>query len=76
MRPNACARRESSSTASFSVYRQAADDIYPIAGSTKLADLPMEQPTRFELSVKVRVAHDFGLTLTPTILACADEVIE
>ena len=58
------------------VYRQAADYTYPIAGGTKPADLPIEQPTRFELSVNVRVARDLGITLTPTILACADEVIE
>ena len=48
----------------------------PIAGGTKPADLPIEQPTGFELSVNVRVARDLGITLTPTILACADEVIE
>jgi putative ABC transport system substrate-binding protein len=58
------------------VYRQAADCIYPIAGGTKPADPPIEQPTGFELSVNVRVARDLGITLTPTILACADEVIE
>ena len=52
------------------------DYIYPIAGGTKPADLPIEQPTRFELSVNVRVARDLGITLTPTILACAEEVIE
>ena len=54
------------------VYRQAADYIYPIVGGTKPADLPI----RFELSVNVRVARDLGITLTPTNLACADEVIE
>ena len=58
------------------VCRQAADYIYPIAGGTKPADLPTEQPTRFELSVNVRVARDLGITLTPTLLARAVEVIE
>jgi putative ABC transport system substrate-binding protein len=44
--------------------------------TTKPADLPIEQPARFELSVNGRVARDLGITLTPTILACAEEVIE
>ena len=44
--------------------------------TTKPTDLPIEQPTRFELSVNGRVARDLGITLTPTILAGAEEVIE
>ena len=58
------------------MFRRSADFVDKILRGAKPGDIPVEQPTKFDLVINLKTAKALGLDLPPTLSAQADEIIE
>ena len=58
------------------LYRRGASYVDRILRGAKVAELPVQHPTKYELTINVKTAKALGVIIPPSVLAIADEVIE